>query len=305
MALEQTKKNSTRSSAERKEIPDSLKEFSLSLVYYSDLHHALSGFPVIDEDMILQGLDSEYDLPEEDLEGELPDEDLLEDYECPDDEIAYDEENVSDYFEQSQDESAIVGVRYLFAVNAEGETPTVELLESPCIYAEDQYLNYAILEHKKRRILVAQEIANVQRLFFKNGDTSSIVPTNQSRLCELLRIQYPKLNLSRLSRVLDAIWFRIPGEGDVHVPARYFFTDMGGYRSGLSKDQEYEYARAYISSNEYNPSLPLTKRARGLREYIERNYMGTSTLEEGKLPYKTERVKTLENLIKKIEAEKQ
>lgn len=305
MALAQTRKNSTKSSAEGKKIPDSLKQVSQSVIYDSDLHNALSGFPVIDDNMILEGLDSEYDLPDEDGEGDLPDEDLLEDYECADDEIAYDEENEPDYFEQFQDESAVIGARYLFTVNTEGETPIVALLESPCIYAEDQYLNYSIFEHKKRRIAVAREIANVQHLFFKNGEISSIVPTNQSRLCEALRIQYPKLGLSQLSRLLDAIWFRIPGDGNIHVPARYFFSDMGGYRSGLSKDQEYEYARAYISSNEYNPSLPLTKRARGLRDYIERNYKGTSTLEEGKLPYKSERVKTLENLIRKVEAEKQ
>jgi hypothetical protein len=273
----------------------------MAIVHSEDLFRAIAKTPVPTKDLdtLLEQLASEYDMFEDDVEGEIPDEDLLDEYNFSDDALEYDEPEPVEPFEETLEEIKHIEARYLFAIEPHDDKLQVVLLDSPLLTCDDPLLLSAILEHRERRLALAAELAKAQSDFFTNDcNPSRLANLNQGMLLEHMRTIYPRLDKHNLSRLLDALWFRIPGMGD--LPARYFLRKMG-YRTKLTMQQKEDLTRTYLTSLKNASALEPLGKAKGLVRFIEEQC--NIIVELSPNPNEHDRYKGWKNLIARLEKE--
>lgn len=214
--------------------------------------------PLIDFEDILDEEESiESDLEEsEDLEG-LEENEVLED-----DDIDYDEAPDEDPFDREDIERVQRGI-YIVSVEINSDSPFIQFLHVPLADTSDAIVQNTFIIRYKYFREIAQFIALKQKNFFSKLEMEGIKNLNQEDLVKYIQKKGYKLKKEHISRMLDSLFFRIKGMGD--VPAKNLFRRYG-HKTGLSGEEKLSLAIEFLKN--CKEGLTQLEKAKGLWEYV-------------------------------------
>lgn len=233
------KKGITGEKAKKINIP------SLSTRTASDLEMELNkrNIPLIDiRDLFneIEDNESEFDAPE-DIDGFDADD---ENSGFEDENVDYDEGGIEDPFDEEYDFKRRRGI-YTAEVAYNDDVPSVSFLQIPIADTTNALFNGAIAERSRIFQVIAYFLSLKQKEFFKTATLNKIVNLNQLDLVRYLDTNGCKSAKAPVSRMLDSLFFVLPGMG--RIPSRLLFKRYG-HKTGLSKAERAELAEEFLKS---------------------------------------------------------
>lgn len=283
-----------------RKLPEGKKVSQQSIVTATDLEQSLGKLNV--------RLPDEGELAEELLEdeerevspeyGDLPFDEMPDGFGYEDDIREFDEpDDALPELDLADDEGS--GCPYLVSIEFRDGEPRGILRQAPRVETFDPVLSAAIRERCDRMLDRAAGIARAQRRFFEGEqDVKELVNYSQSDLLEELNQRWQgkrREDREHLSRVLDALWFRVPRWGE--LPARFFLRQYSR-KSGLTASEKENRARHYLQETLHLGKRTIQQKAEGFVAWLrDSGYQVELT------PGKTEAdtYKTWRNLISRVE----
>lgn len=218
---------------------------SLSIRTTSDLERELSkrNIPLIDiGDLLNETEDNESELDAlEDIEGFDADD---ENSGFEDENVDYDDGGIEDPFDEEYDFKRRRGI-YTAEVVYNDDVPSVSFLQIPIADTNNALFNGAIAERSRIFQVIAYFLALKQKEFLKTAMLNKIVNLNQKDLVRYLDTNGCKIAKEPVSRMLDSLFFVLPGMG--RIPSRLLFKRYG-HKTGLSKEERSELAVEFLNS---------------------------------------------------------
>lgn len=255
--------------------------------------------PQIDFDEQLSDILAE-DLEElEDIvEGENPDnDDLREEYDDEEDDYKdYDEMGPNDPFEIEERDTSHKPI-YVVTASFEKGDAIIEFQQVPQYDTNNVLVKNALLERNMLLHKMAFFIAQAQTSFFKTNDEKHLGNLNQQDIVEALKKQGKNLSKEHVSRMLDALYFKIEGLGT--VPAKFLFKRYGT-KSRLNQEDKLADACEFLKICDVN--LNQLEKAKALVQFIEQKRGITIGLSGSKNEH--DKYKQWKNIIRQVEAER-
>lgn len=242
------------------------------------------------------------DILEKDNETEEQDIDTTEDTLGEDDvgeedeDIDYDEIRVSDPFDIEYTGKIKRG-RYIAEVpiNEKGIClpRSIKFLQIPIYETDDNLDRNAIFERFKLFHKMASFLAEKQSGYFLNPQEINLINLNQMDLVNYLQ----KYNISKehVSRMLNALYFRVQGVGD--VPSKYLF-ERYGHKTGLNKDELFNLAKIFlwsVTNTSRGKKFTRLHEAKAFRKFVKKET--NREIELSHNPNEHDRYKNIKNIL--------
>ncbi len=202
----------------------------------------------------LSGEESTDEMSLKDEYGEIEDED-----------IDFDEASRIDPFD-IEDRDRIERAKYIVETFIRDDTFDVQFVYIPIFSTKNNLINNTLIRRYNIFKEMAYFIAEKQKSFFIKPDAKYLNPLNQKDLIEYLKRKEYKLEKGHISRMLDALYFRIKGRGD--LPAKQLFKRYG-HKTHVSRHDLLELAKGFLDSAYFNKNDSQLYRAKRFHEYLK------------------------------------
>ncbi|MEW6418379.1 MAG: hypothetical protein AB1480_09695 [Nitrospirota bacterium] len=207
------------------------------------------------DDKFLKDLSGEESIEEMSLKDEYG--------EIEDEDIEFDEPSRPDTFD-IEDRDKIRRSKYIIEIFIENNNINAHSAHAPMFDTSDNLINGTMIRRYNIFKEMAYFIAEKQKGFFINPDLKYLNPLNQKDLVMYLQSKKYVLEKGHISRMLDALYFRIKGRGD--LPAKHLFKRYG-HKTRLSKDDMLTFAVRFLDI--YNEKASQLDRAKRFHEYLK------------------------------------
>lgn len=183
--------------------------------------------------------------------------------EIEDEDIDFDEPSKPDPFD-IEDRDRFRRDKYIVEVFIRNNTLDVQFVHVPMFNANNNLINDTLSKRYGIFKNMASFIANKQKGFFVNPDFDNLNLLKQKELVEHLKDEKGySLGKAHISRMLDALYFRIKGKG--YIPAKRLF-ERGIL--GLKKGDMLKLAKEFLIN--YKNKVSQHIRAKSFHEYLEK-----------------------------------
>jgi len=293
-----------RKEIKQKTIPEGKLKSIQSVKTTGNIRQTLEEMNIIIEDvdelideMAVEGLKE----IEDDVRDEDMDEDPKEYYEEADDDyMDFDEERDVDPFDDADGIRGPSRAGYVVEVRWEGSNPVIDFLEAPRFFVDDPLVEDALYQRMKIYREMARFIARRQKEYIKSPAEDNLQELKQDDLVNHIQKKNFNLGKAHISRMLDALFFKINGIGI--VPAKGLFMSYWTRKSGekaLSRERMISYAVEFLKAlGDKKPDNQL-KLAKMFWQFCKEKKGVEIKLPDN--PNENDRYRNLKNIIKEAE----